>query len=50
MQEAGEDLFKQLSENDPRQLKQVIEALIARSRLLIQNLEETWQKLEQAEG
>lgn len=47
IQEDTNDLFKNLSENDPKQLKQVIETLIGKSRVLIQNLEETWQKLEQ---
>ena len=33
-----QDILQQFSESDPKQLKQVIEALIAKSRLLIQNL------------
>jgi hypothetical protein len=33
-----QDILQQFSESDPKQLKQVIEALIAKSRMLIQNL------------
>lgn len=44
-------LFLQdFSETDPKQLRQVIEALIGKSRVLLQNLEETWEKLEEVES
>lgn len=46
----SEQLFAHLSEADPKQLRQVIDVLINKSRLLIHNLEETWEKLEQAEA
>jgi hypothetical protein len=39
MHQETEHLFRQFSEQDPKQLKQVIEALIAKSRVLISNLE-----------
>ena len=50
MHQEQENLFSQFSQSDPKQLKQVIEALIAKSKFLIQNLEDTWEKLEQAES
>lgn len=47
MKEDSQQFFQEFSENDPKQLRQVIELLITKSRVLIQNLEETWEKLEQ---
>jgi len=35
-------LLQDFSESDPKQLRQVIEALIGKSRVLLSNLEETW--------
>jgi hypothetical protein len=48
--EKNEDLIRHLSEDDPQQLKQVIEMLIAKSRILVHNLEQTYEKLEQSEA
>jgi hypothetical protein len=45
----SEALFANLSEANPKQLRQVIDVLINKSRVLIHNLEETWEKLEQSE-
>jgi hypothetical protein len=45
----AEALFSNLSEADPKQLRQVVDVLIGKSRILIHNLESTWEKLEQSE-
>ena len=44
-----EHLFSSLSERDPKQLKQVIEILINKSKLLVQTLEETCERLDQTQ-
>lgn len=45
----SEDLLSNLSEDDPQQLRQVVQMLMAKTRLLLDNLDATCDHLQQAQ-